>query len=208
VKLSRLTTERLAAVVCDALERRGFTAVLTGGACVMIYAEGKYVSKDMDFVLAPQDRLGEVEAALAELGFRAAGRVYVHPEVDLAVDVGNRWPVAVGQEILAPPPRRSVSGYHLRMLSATDCVKDRLASFYYWEDRQALEQAVLVCLVQRVKMREVERWSRAEGQESGYADFRRELNRRRRSASHGRFKIVDCRLARPQASAASPRVSR
>jgi hypothetical protein len=182
VKLSRLTTERLAAVVCDTLERHGFTAVLTGGACVMIYAEGKYVSKDMDFVLAPQDRLGEVEAALAELGFRPAGRVYVHPEVDMAVDVGNRWPVAVGQEILKPPPRRLVSGYHLRMLSATDCVKDRLASFYYWEDRQAFEQAILVCLAQRVNVREVGRWSRAEGKASAFAEFQRELNQRRRAA--------------------------
>ena len=182
MKLSRLTVKRLAAVVCDALERRGFLAVLTGGACVMIYAEGKYVSKDMDFVLAPQDRIGEVEAALAELGFRAAGRVYVHPEVDMAVDVGNRWPVAVGQEILKPPRRRVVSGYYLRMLSATDCVKDRLAAFYYWEDRQAFEQAILVCLAQRVDMREVGRWSRAEGQASAFAEFRRELERRRRAA--------------------------
>jgi hypothetical protein len=181
VKLSRLTTERLAAVVGDTLERRGFTAVLTGGACVMIYAEGKYVSSDLDFVLAPQDRLGEVEEALAELGFRAAGRVYVHPELEMAVDVGNRWPVAVGQQILEPPPRRAVSGRYLRMLSATDCVKDRLAAFYYWEDRQALEQAILVCLAQRVSTREVGRWSRAEGQASGFAEFRRELARRRRS---------------------------
>ena len=179
MKLSRLSTEELAAVVCDALERHGFMAVLTGGACVMIYAEGKYVSNDMDFVLAPQDRLGDVETILAELGFRAEGRVYVHPEIDMAVDVGNRWPLAVGQEILKPPPRRSVSGYHLRMLSVTDCVKDRLAAFYHWDDRQALEQAILVCLAQRVNMREVGRWSRAEGQEVGFAEFRRELTRRR-----------------------------
>ena len=182
MKLSHLTTERLAAVVCDAFERHGFTAVLTGGACVVIYAEGKYVSKDLDFVLAPQDRLDEVEVVLAELGFRAAGRVYVHPDVDVAVDLGNRWPLAVGQEILKPPPRRAVSGYHLRMLSATDCVKDRLAAFYYWEDRQAFEQAILVCLARRVNMREVGRWSRAEGQGSGFAEFRRELTRRRRAA--------------------------
>jgi len=182
VKLSRLTTERLAAVVCDALERHGFTAVLTGGACVMIYAEGKYVSKDLDFVLAPQGRLNDVEVALAELGFRAAGRIYVHPETDMAVDIGNSWPLAVGQEILKPPPRRSVSGYRLRMLSATDCVKDRLAAFYHWGDRQALEQAILVSLARRVKVREIGRWSRAEDQESNFAEFRRELNRRRRPA--------------------------
>jgi hypothetical protein len=138
VKLSRLTTEELAAVICDVLERRGLTAVLTGGACVMIYAEGRYVSRDLDFVLAPPALLGEVESVLAGLGFRAEGRVYIHPELDMAVDVGNRWPLAVGQEVLKPPPRRRVSGYHLRMLSATNCVKDRLAAFYYWNDQQVL----------------------------------------------------------------------
>ena len=100
----------------------------------------------------------------------------------MVVDVGNRWPLAVGQEILKPPPRRLVSGNRLRMLSATDCVKDRLAAFYHWEDRQAFEQAILVCLAQRLNMREVGRWSRAEGQASGLAEFRRELTRRRRAA--------------------------
>jgi hypothetical protein len=65
--------------------------------------------------------------------------------------------------------------------AATDCVKDRLAAFYYWSDRQALEQALLVSLVQPVSIREVGRWSRAEGQESGLAESRRELNRRRRA---------------------------
>jgi len=53
-------TERLAAVICDELERRGFTAVLTGGACVMTYAEGRYVSKDLDLVLSPSGSLTAV----------------------------------------------------------------------------------------------------------------------------------------------------
>jgi len=181
MKLSRLTTEELAAVVGDELERRGLTAVLTGGACVMVYAEGKYVSHDLDFVVTPSDRLGEVEDALAGLGFRAEGRMFVHPEIEMAVDVGNIPPVSVGREILQPPAPRVVSGRKLRMLSPTDCVKDRLAAFYFWHDRQALEQALLVCLAQPVNIREVGRWSRAEGMEERYREFQRELGRRRRS---------------------------
>jgi hypothetical protein len=180
VKLSGLTTEELAAVVCDALERRGLVAVLTGGACVMIYAEGKYVSKDLDFIIAPQDRLAEVEAALAELGFFAEGRVYVHRDVDMAVDVGCRWPPSVGHEILKPPRARSVAGFRLRMFSPTDCVRDRLAAFFHWGDLQGLEQAIIVCLARRINMREVGRWSRAEGMEQRFLQFRRELARRRR----------------------------
>lgn len=30
------------------------------------------------------------------------------------------------------------------MLTATDSVKDRLASFYHWNDHQSLEQAILI----------------------------------------------------------------
>ena len=181
MKLAGLSTKELAAVVCDALERRGLVAVLSGGACVMIYAGGRYVSADLDFVVAAHGRAAEVDAALAGLGFRAAGRVYSHPELDLCVDVGNRWPPAVGRQILKLPAARRVSGHRLRMLSPTDCVKDRLAAFYYWDDRQALEQAVLVSLARRVDVREVGRWSRAEGAAGKFAEFRRELSRRRRT---------------------------
>ena len=31
----------------------------------------------------------------------------------------------------------------LKLLSPTDCVKDRLAAYYHWNDRQSLEQAIL-----------------------------------------------------------------
>ena len=185
MKLAGATPELVAAVVCDALERHGCTAVLTGGACVMIYAEGKYASRDLDFVVAGPG-LAAVEEVLAGLGFRPEGRVYVHPDVDLAVDVGNRWPPAVGQQILTPPPPRLVSGCLLRMLSPTDCVKDRLAAFYFWDDRQALAQAVLVALARPVNVREVGRWSRVEGREVGFQEFYRALSRRRRKRRAGR----------------------
>jgi hypothetical protein len=54
-------------------------------------------------------------------------------------------------------------GRTLKLLSVTDCVKDRLAAYYHWGDRQALEQAVLVCRANPVDFNEVERWSENEG---------------------------------------------
>jgi hypothetical protein len=68
----------------------------------------------------------------------------------------------------------------LRMFSPTDCVRDRLAAFFLWGDLQGLEQAIIFCLARRVNMREVGRWSRAEGMEQRFLQFRRELARRRR----------------------------
>ncbi|MEI8300182.1 MAG: hypothetical protein WCG10_01035 [Chlamydiota bacterium] len=32
----------------------------------------------------------------------------------------------------------------LQLLSPIDCVKDKLASFFHWNDMQALDQAILV----------------------------------------------------------------
>jgi len=51
----------------------------------------------------------------------------------------------------------------LRLLSPTDCVKDRLANYYYHGDRQSLEQALLVAKTTPVDLGEIERWSAAEG---------------------------------------------
>ena len=49
----------------------------------------------------------------------------------------------------------------LFLLSATDCVKDRLAAYYYWDDLQSLEQAVLVAKSKEIDISEIRRWSKA-----------------------------------------------
>lgn len=51
----------------------------------------------------------------------------------------------------------------LKIVSPTDCIKDRLAAFYHWGDRQALAQAVLVAAHQLSDMEDVAQWSKAEG---------------------------------------------
>lgn len=63
----------------------------------------------------------------------------------------------------------------LRIISATDCVKDRLAAYYPWNDLQCLEQAVLVARDQAVDLREIQRWSAAEGQGIRFAEIRGRL---------------------------------
>jgi hypothetical protein len=51
----------------------------------------------------------------------------------------------------------------LRVISPTDCVKDRLAAYYHWGDRQSLEQAILVAEESDVDLNEIKRWSEKEG---------------------------------------------
>lgn len=63
----------------------------------------------------------------------------------------------------------------LRLLSPTDCVKDRLAAFYHWDDRQSLDQAILVCRDNNVDLKEIERWSLNEGMKNKFEAVRKEL---------------------------------
>ena len=57
---------------------------------------------------------------------------------------------------------RTSSGSSI-LLRPTDCVKDRLASFFHWNDPQALEQALLVAEGHKIDLKDVKRWAKAEG---------------------------------------------
>lgn len=52
---------------------------------------------------------------------------------------------------------------NLRIISPTDCVKDRLAIYYHWGDNQCLAQAILVAQAHAIDLDEISRWSDAEG---------------------------------------------
>jgi len=76
------------------------------------------------------------------------------------------------------PAEVSVEGRTLRLLSPTDCVKDRLASFIHWKSRDSYNQALLVGRNQRGKidMREIARWCEGEGVPDVYQKFALELS--------------------------------
>jgi len=172
--ISRLPLAELAALVCSTFQKHGITTVLTGGSCVTLYSEGRYVSKDIDLVLTATSDIKLVESALAELGFRCKGRTYAHPKVKYTVDVLPA-PPTIGRERVRCPVARIVRGLRLLMLSPTDCVKDRLSAFFYWDDRQALKQALLVARAQRVNRVEIRRWARAEKMTARLREFEAEM---------------------------------
>jgi hypothetical protein len=64
----------------------------------------------------------------------------------------------------------------LRVVSATDCVKDRLCAFYFWNDQQGLTQALLVAKSQNVDFKEIQRWSKAAGKVQEYENFKKRLS--------------------------------
>ena len=169
-EIGKMSLGELAAFVCSHLQNQGVEVVLTGGGCVEIYSSGKYSSFDLDFienVPVGGRKLGKV---MEEIQFFRKDRYFVHPDTRYFIEfpVG---PLAVGSE---QPIEISVLEYEtgkLRALSPTDCVKDRLAAYYHWNDRECLEQALLVSADSEVDFAEIERWSRKEGHEKDFVHF-------------------------------------
>jgi hypothetical protein len=69
----------------------------------------------------------------------------------------------------------------IKLLSTEDCVKDRLAGFFYWSDRQSLEQAITVCLNNKVNTKKIREWALAEKQEKKFLHFMEELKKAKSS---------------------------
>lgn len=64
------------------------------------------------------------------------------------------------------------------MLSPTDCVKDRLCGFFHWNDRQSLDQAIMVAQRKKVDMGEIERWAVKERMREQFIVFKSDLAKR------------------------------
>ena len=151
----------IAALVSEALERAGITAVLSGGAAVAIYTDNAYMSRDLDFVSS--ESLDQIEAALSNLEFaRTQGRYFTHKDTDFFVEFPS-GPLAFGDDIVREWAQLKSGAGVIQIVTPTQCVMDRLAAFYHWNDPQGLEQAVAVAASREVDLDAIKGWSEREG---------------------------------------------
>jgi hypothetical protein len=61
------------------------------------------------------------------------------------------------------------------MKSIAEMTTEELAAYFHWKDRQALEQAVLVAIAQRIDLDDVRRWSESEGSTPKFQVFTQRL---------------------------------
>ncbi len=172
-----MTRLELAAFIGAEFRSRKINVVLSGGSCVSIYSQEKYVSMDLDFVNAGFAKRAAIRAAMEDLGFHEENRYFRHPDSDLLVEFPP-GPLGVGNEQVKQVDEIEVPTGILQIISPTDCVKDRLAWFYHDNDTECLEQAVLVAEVKDVDLTEVERWSKVEGLSKKFTKFRERLARK------------------------------
>lgn len=174
MKIKALSLKDLAITISDYLNKNGIETVLSGGACVSIYTNNKFMSYDLDFVLISVDEQRKIKKLLAKIGFYPENRYFRHNDSEYFLDFVPP-PPAVGGEPVKEIVEIKKGNRKLKLLSPTDCVKDRLAAFYHWDDRQSLEQAILVCLDNNVDLSEIERWSHKEGMSDRHKKFLKSL---------------------------------
>lgn len=176
--IESMTLGELAAFICTHLNSHGIPCVLSGGACVTIYSKNDYQSYDLDFIEQVYTRRNELRQVLGELGFYEENRYFRHKNTDFFIEFPS-GPLSVGSEPVKNIHKIKFETGTLRLLSPTDCVKDRLAAFYHWDDLQALEQAKMVVKHHQIDLEEIRRWSNVENQLEKFEKIKKDLTTKR-----------------------------
>lgn len=171
---AKLSHRELAAFVSDHLRACGIDSVLTGGACVTIYSRNRYESFDLDFVNVAEAPMARIDAALLQIGFVPEGRIYINKKIKYSIDILNP-PLSIGEEKITGTNTITVRKMQLKLLTPTDSVRDRLAAFYFWNDLQALEQALMVARDNEVDLEIIRKWSKKEGELDKFGIFLKKL---------------------------------
>ncbi|MBX7131087.1 MAG: hypothetical protein K1X67_00260 [Fimbriimonadaceae bacterium] len=165
------TLRELAFIVCSALHRAGTTAILSGGGAATVYAPEAYQSRDLDFIFEFWSTTDVPSAQpLLDLGFVLDGQSYAHPSTHLTVEFPT-GPLAIGEELITTWDTLREGDRLLHILTATDCVRDRLAWFLFYRDFSALEQALAVASRHPVDLALIERWCIGSGESGKFQIF-------------------------------------
>ena len=86
-------------------------------------------------------------------------------------------PLAVGEDTIQTWATLRREGQVLHVLTATDCVRDRLAAAIHWNDVASIRQAAAVAKRHAVDMETVRSWCEAEEGTRVFANFLGSLRR-------------------------------
>jgi phosphorylcholine metabolism protein LicD len=170
----------LAAYICSFLNKHDIECILSGGACVTIYTNNKYQSYDIDFIDNASTPRKKIKSLLSVIGFEENNRYFVHKDTEFFIEFPS-GPLSVGKEPITNFNTIEFETGKLLLLTPTDCIKDRLAAYYHWEDKQALAQAILVAQNCHINLKEVERWSKVENQLKKFALIKDRLKKRKKN---------------------------
>jgi hypothetical protein len=176
IDFKNITLKQLAAIIYEKLKEHNIDSILVGGACVSIYSQNRYQSYDLDYVT--YEDMKKVEKALNELDFQKKVRYFKNKDCEYYIEFVSP-PVAIGNEPIKSYEYLQTPFGTIKMLTATDSIKDRLAAFYHWNDKQSLDQALIIykATSQKIDMNEIKRWSKNEGHMKNFKIFLESLKK-------------------------------
>jgi len=118
------------------LKKEGVGCFVVGGEAVEAYTAGQFTTGDIDIVVGDRQK---AERLLAEMGFTQLGRVWINPQLNLAVDI-------VGSSLSGSIERVRtvrVGDTEVKFAAVEDLITERLVSAKYWggSRQEDLEQA-------------------------------------------------------------------
>jgi len=177
INLKDCTEEELWKYVAVHLKKRNIDSILVGGAVVSIYSEGAYESGDLDFVLTDMF-VKNLPQVMAEIGFiKKSGRHFEHPDCKhLFVEFPSSF-LEIGEDNKISPDEIIVEGIKIKILSPTDCVRDRLAGYMYFKSRDNFDQAILVAKKHPINLEKVKKWCESEKHIEVFEEFVKKLKK-------------------------------
>ena len=173
-EIRNMSIGELAAFICTHLKKNGIDVVLSGGACITIYTDNKYESFDLDFIENVSSKRKRIADSLKKIGFKEENRYFINPETKFFIEFPS-GPLSVGEEPVKEINTIQYQTGELKLISPTDCVKDRLAAYYHWQDQQSLEQAISISERHKINLKEIERWSKNEGMDYKFQEIKNEF---------------------------------
>lgn len=144
-----------AGLVVLRLAKHGIHLELIGEACVAIYSEGQYETHNLEFACqASQEALA---IGLRDLAFESPGESWSHPLSSYALRFNQQLSFSSDAALLT-----SAFG-PVRLLTAHECVKERLLYYFKTGNAAYLEEAALVARLQPIDLEELRDWSTEAG---------------------------------------------
>lgn len=173
--IKNMSMIELASYVCDNLAKNDIEVVLSGGSCVEIYSRGDYTSYDLDLINRYNETFYKIKDVMLNLGFKEEGKYFIHDDTSYFIEFPS-GPLGVGDDVVSKIETIDTKYGTLKLLTPTDCIKDRLAAYYHWDDLQSLTQAIWVAQKNDINLKEIKEWSKKEKSLEKFKQFEKGIS--------------------------------
>ena len=156
------TLEETAAYICEKLKEKNIDVVLSGGSCMEIYTQSNFSSYDIDFIPNPSVTSKQIEKTMFELGFEKTNSRYYKYENNPNYIEFPTGPVSLGNHLTKEFSELKTHVGTLKLLTPTDCIKDRLCALVYHGGEECFNQAIAVAHLNIINKENLLDWANNE----------------------------------------------